>query len=103
MMAKPMMEWVLDTYYKQACQKPTIEKGIKIINGQESEWIGFMESFEIQFPQLRLFSLPSILEDETRTIDLGVEGFEEEAELGYQVIIDEAEKRQAEWRPLKAF
>jgi len=103
MMAKPMMEWVLDTYYKQACQSPTIEKGIKIINGQESDWVEFMECFEGQFPQLRLFSLPSILDDETRTIDLGVEGFVEEAERGYQAIIEEAEKRQAEWRPLKVF
>jgi len=97
------MEWVLDTYYKQACQSPTIEKGIKIINGQESDWVEFMERFEGQFPQLRLFSLPSILDDETRTIDLGVEGLVEEAERGYQAIIEEAEKRQAEWRPLKAF
>lgn len=103
MMAKPMMEWVLDTYYQQACQNPTIEKGIKIINGQESEWVEFMERFETQFPQLRLFSLPSILDDETRTIDLGVEGFADDVELGYQAIMEEAQKRQAEWQPLTLF
>ncbi|MBN2865866.1 MAG: competence/damage-inducible protein A [Thiotrichales bacterium] len=103
MMAKPMMEWVLDTYYQQACQNPTIEKGIKIINGQESEWVEFMEQFETQFPQLRLFSLPSILDDETRTIDLGVEGFADDVELGYQAIMEEAQKRQAEWQPLTLF
>lgn len=103
MMAKPMMEWVLDTYYQQACQKPTLEKGIKIINGQESEWVEFMERFETRFPHLRLFSLPSILDDDTRTIDLGVEGLIDEVELGYQAIIEEAERREADWYPLKTF
>lgn len=100
MMARPMMEWVLDHYYAELKQTPTIEKGIKIIRGQESEWIEFMEAFEKQFPQLRLFSLPSILPDETRTIDLGVEGVPEEAEKGYAVIVAEADKRGAEWHPL---
>lgn len=60
MMAKPMMEWVLNHYYSDCYQTPTIEKGIQILNGQESEWVEFMETFEEQFPQLRLFSLPSI-------------------------------------------
>ncbi len=100
MMARPMMEWVLDHYYAELKKIPTIEKGIKIIRGQESEWIEFMEAFEKQFPQLRLFSLPSILPDETRTIDLGVEGVPEEAEKGFAVIVAEADKRGAEWHPL---
>lgn len=100
MMAKPMMEWVLNTYYQQACQEPTVEKGIKIFNGQESEWIGFMQQFEAQFPQLRLFSLPSIHADDSRTIDLGVEGLESDAQQGYLAIVQEAKKRRAVWQPL---
>lgn len=100
MMAKPMMEWVLNQYYSQNYQSPTIEKGIKLINGQESEWVEFMQTFEKQFPQLRLFSLPSILEDETRTIDLGVEGLEDDVLKGYEALIEEARKRNAEWHPL---
>ncbi|WP_321325215.1 competence/damage-inducible protein A [Thiomicrorhabdus sp.] len=100
MMAKPMMEWVLNHYYSEYYQSPTIEKGIKIFNGQESEWVEFMEQFEEQFPQLRLFSLPSILADETRTIDLGVEGLEVDVLQGYQVIIKEANSRNASWKPL---
>jgi molybdopterin-biosynthesis enzyme MoeA-like protein len=100
MMAKPMMEWVLHHYYKDFFQSPTIEKGIKIINGQESEWVEFMEKFEKQFPQLRLFSLPSIAKDDSRTIDLGVEGLEADVLLGYQTIVDEAEQREAKWQPI---
>lgn len=100
MMAKPMMEWVLEHYYGALKQEPTIEKGIKIIAGQESEWVEFMEQFEDKFPALRLFSLPSILADETRTIDLGVEGIATEVEKGYAAIIAEAERRQAQWQPI---
>ena len=100
MMAKPMMEWVLNQYYRDAFQSPTIEKGIKIFNGHESEWIEFMELFETRFPELRLFSLPSILADDSRTMDLGIEGSEEIVLQGYEVIIAEAEKRAIEWQPL---
>jgi len=100
MMAKPMMEWVLNQYYSDCYQSPTIEKGIKIFNGQESEWIDFMEKFEKQFPQLRLFSLPSIAEDDSRKIDLGVEGLESDVLQGYQVIIEEAKRRDSNWQPL---
>lgn len=100
MMAKPMMEWVLNQYYSQLYQSPTLEMGIKLIHGQESEWIEFMEQFEKQFPSLRLFSLPSIAKDDTRTIDLGVEGPEEQALKGYQTIVEEARRREAEWQPL---
>ncbi len=100
MMAKPMMEWVLNRYYADLYQSPTIEKGIKLINGQESEWVEFMQQFERQFPSLRLFSLPSILADDSRTIDLGVEGLEAEVLLGYQALIEEARRRNAEWQPL---
>ncbi|WP_029406532.1 molybdopterin-binding protein [Thiomicrorhabdus sp. Milos-T2] len=100
MMAKPMMEWVLNHYYCDYFQSPTIEKGIKIQNGQESDWIEFMELFEKQFPSLRLFSLPSIHKDETRTIDLGVEGLEVDVLQGYKAIIEEANARKADWKPL---
>ena len=100
MMAKPMMEWVLNQYYSDYYQSPTIEKGIKILNGQESDWIEFMEKFEAQFPQLRLFSLPSIAEDDSRTIDLGVEGLESDVLQGYKVIVEEAKRRNSTWQPL---
>ena len=97
MMAKPMMEWVLDTYYADYQQVPTVEKAIRLINGQESEWVEFMQQFELDYPNLRLFSLPSIRSDNQRTIELGVEGNESEVLKGYQALVAEAEKRQCEW------
>lgn len=101
-MAKPMMEWILSTHPQLAYREATVEKGIKIFNGQESEWIDFMQQFEVQFPLLRLFSLPSVHADDSRTIDLGVEGLEDEAQQGYLVIVEEAKKRHASWEPLNS-
>lgn len=94
MMAKPMLEWVLDNYYADFFQIPFIEKAVKIDQGHESEWIDFMQDFEEQFPQLRLFSLPSIHKDGRRTIDLGVEGPATIVEEGFALILAEMEKRQ---------
>ncbi len=99
MMAKPMMEWVLDHYYAEYQQTPNIEKAIRLINGQESEWVDFMQQFELDYPKLRLFSLPSISEDDQRTIELGVEGKEVDVLKGYQAIVSEAERRQCQWLP----
>lgn len=100
MMAKPMMEWVLNTYYAEMTFEPKVEKTIRLMDGQESEWITFMEDFEARFPDLRLFSLPSISSSGERTIELGVEGFEVQAEAGLRVLIAEAEKRRATFEVL---
>lgn len=94
MMAKPMMEWVLNHYYADLNFVPKVEKTIRLLNGQESEWVEFMVAFEQQFPQLRLFSLPSIAKNGERTIEMGVEGFPEEAQQGLEVLMAEANRRQ---------
>ena len=95
LMAKPMMEWVLESYYKALQRPPTVEKAIRLLDGQESEWVDFMDWFETAHPDLRLFSLPKIdAETGRRTIELGVEGTPEAAEKGLAAIRQEAEKRQ---------
>lgn len=94
MMAKPMMSWVLNTYYEDLIQPIKVEKAIRLIGGQESEWVDFMENFEARFPQLRLFSLPTISDSGDRSIELGVEGEIEDADNGLKTLIAEAEKRQ---------
>ncbi|GKT11366.1 MAG: hypothetical protein ISEC1_P0330 [Thiomicrorhabdus sp.] len=97
MMAKPMMGWVLDHLYTELFQEIQVEKSIRILEGQESTWVVFMEQFEQDYPNLRLFSLPSIAEDGSRSIELGIEGLEADVHDGLAVIIKEAEHRQCEW------
>jgi molybdopterin-biosynthesis enzyme MoeA-like protein len=100
MMAKPMMAWVLDRYYADYQQRPNIEKAIRLINGQESEWVDFMQQFELDYPSLRLFSLPSISDNDKRSIELGVEGKELDVLQGYKVLTAEAKRRECEWLPV---
>lgn len=100
MMAKPMMAWVLDNHYDLWFQTPTVEQGVRIFNGHESEWIAFMEAFEQQFPELRLFSLPSIREDGRRWIELGIEGIPEKVAEGLETIVSEVTRRNEKWEYL---
>jgi len=93
MMAKGMMQWVLETYYPDWQSTPTVERSVRLIESHESDWIDFMQGFESQFPQLRLYSLPSIRPDGTRHIELGVEGQPEIAETGFAAIMQEVTKR----------
>ena len=97
MMALPMMEWVLEHYYVDLYQAPTIEKSIRIYEGQESAWIDFMRQFEDKYPTLRLFSLPSIQADGSRSVELGVEGLEAEVLEGLACLVKEAESRLCHW------
>lgn len=98
-MSEMMMEWVLETYYKDLFQEPRVEKAIRLINGSESEWLDYMVAFEQRFPNLRLFSLPHIKADDRRFIELGVAGIEREVDLGLQDIIKEADLRGQVWEP----
>ena len=96
-MAKSMMEWVLDHYQMGRFEDVRIEKSIRIVNGHEGDWVVFMEQFERDFPALRLFSLPSMGAEGSRSIELGVEGREAEVMKGMAELINEAESRQCEW------
>lgn len=100
MMAKPMMEWVLDNHYQALFRESNVEHAVLITDGQESEWIEFMERFELRFPALRLFSLPKINKEGRRFIELGVEGKEDQAERGMIEIKAEIERRNMQWEPL---
>ncbi|WP_130538250.1 competence/damage-inducible protein A [Thiomicrorhabdus indica] len=99
-MAEPMMEWVLDNYYSQYFGEQQIEKAILIHDGQESEWIEFMEAFEQEFPELRLFSLPKITDEGKRLIELGAEGQKNLVEQGIKKMVVEVEARGLIWENL---
>jgi len=100
MMAKPMMSWVLEHYNIENRQNMHVEKSIRIMNGHEGDWVAFMEQFEHNFPALRLFSLPSIQEDGSRSFELGVEGESTAVCEGLSVLINEANRRQCQWKKL---
>jgi molybdopterin-biosynthesis enzyme MoeA-like protein len=75
-MAWPMMEWVLDTYYAHLFRKEAyIEKSVIVFGSMEATLTPLMEEVERDHPGVKVFSLPSVDHPQYgRHIDLGVKG-----------------------------
>lgn len=75
-MAGPMVEWVLDTEYRDRFNaRPDIESAIIVWEGLESELLDLMQRIERDYPGIIVFSLPSLgTETKRRHIELGVRG-----------------------------
>jgi molybdopterin-biosynthesis enzyme MoeA-like protein len=72
-MAWPMMEWVLDTHYRQYFHQQTqVESSILVLDAGESQLIDLMNRIVAHYPEAKLFSLPKL--DKRRTIELGLKG-----------------------------
>lgn len=76
-MAWPMIEWVLDTRYRDRFgAEEEIERGMMVTGLNEGTLTPLMDAVEREFPGIRVYSLPRI--DPTRRfhyeIDLGVKG-----------------------------
>ena len=72
-MAWPMMEWILDTYYRHLFpQEINIESAILVQGAGESQLIDLMNMIVQNHPETKLFSLPRL--GTNKTIELGVKG-----------------------------
>ena len=72
-MSHPMVEWVLDTHYSHLFNvQDYIEASILVMDAGESQLIDLMQHILLQYPDLKLFSLPKL--DHRRTTELGVKG-----------------------------
>jgi len=92
-MSWPMMRWVLDTHYPDLLGQPQVVERMIIQNQSESLWVDWMEGFERQFPDLKLYSLPHIGDDASRHIELGCVGTPERAAQGLAAMQAEMERR----------
>jgi molybdopterin-biosynthesis enzyme MoeA-like protein len=73
-MARPMMEWVLDTYYVTLPRDLPTHASVVVYDVAESVLIPWMNEFVARHPDLKLFSLPRTRDDGRREIELGVAG-----------------------------
>ncbi len=75
-MAHPMLEWVLDTYYRERFHAvPEAEQAIIVWEGNEGALLGLMRDVEAGYPGVSVFSLPSFGNASIRRhIELGVRG-----------------------------
>ncbi|MCG2576582.1 molybdopterin-binding protein [Dechloromonas sp. XY25] len=104
-MAHPMIEWALDTFYRDEFQPvaDSVEKAFLLTgpNAYESALLDLMERIVADYPSLRLFSLPSLVGKERRHLELGVEGAPELVDRAMEEIRVEIDRRDIhwEWRP----
>ena len=100
-MAHPMAEWILDTFYAHLFNRnPMVDKAFLLTgpNAYESALLGLMERIVADYPDLRLFSLPSIGPDgQRRHLELGVEGAAERVDQAMDEIRQEVERRGISW------
>lgn len=75
-MAHPMLEWVLDSYYRERFSaQAEAEAAIVVWEGNEGTLLPLMRRIEADHPGIRVFSLPSLGTAEVpRHIELGVRG-----------------------------
>lgn len=100
-MAHPMVEWVLDTFYADFFAPAAMaEKAFWLTGAKayESALLDLMEDIVARYPTLRLFSLPSIVDQERRHLELGVEGAPELVDQAMEEIRVEVEKRGIYWQ-----
>jgi len=87
-MAWPMIEWVLDTRYRQLFDRDRwAEASIIVYEAGESMLIPTMEAVERSFDKLKAFSLPSMGPNASRRhVELGVRGDPAQVELAIETI-----------------
>jgi molybdopterin-biosynthesis enzyme MoeA-like protein len=100
-MAWPMIEWVLDTYYRALFrQQAYLEKSVIVLGAVEAALTPLMEEIERDHPAIKVFSLPSVDHPQWgRHIDLGVKGDPQAVEPAYQQLRRSLAERGAELGP----
>jgi molybdopterin-biosynthesis enzyme MoeA-like protein len=94
-MAWPMLEWVLDTHYRECFRSGAeIELALIVWEGLEGHLLDLMRRIESEFAGVTVFSLPSLgSETLRRHIELGVRGTPALAEAAFASMRAELERR----------
>ncbi|MBI3283276.1 MAG: competence/damage-inducible protein A [Burkholderiales bacterium] len=101
-MAWPMMEWVLDTYYPHLFhQQPHAEQAVLVYEIMEATLTPLMEALEADYPLIKIFSLPSVGNaQQRRHIELGVKGESQQVAAAFAQMRQALDGLQAEYVPL---
>lgn len=99
-MAWPMIEWALDIHYAHLFRRvPRLEQAVLVFGIAESTLTPLMESIESEFPQVKVFSLPSVGDATIRRhIELGVKGEPAQVVAAFEKMLAGLERLQAEYQ-----
>lgn len=97
-MAKPMMEWVLDSYYESMRpSEPNIEKSAWVFDQPESELIDLMNQILVKYPEVKLASLPKADERHSR-IDLAIKGKSKDVETAFAFLLASLDRESIKYK-----
>jgi molybdopterin-biosynthesis enzyme MoeA-like protein len=101
-MAWPMIAWVLDTHYAGLFHaEARAERALLVYEQAEATLTPLMEALQASYPGVRVFSLPSVGDAQTRRhIELGVKGQPEQVDLAFAAMRAELDRVGAEYHPL---
>ena len=100
-MAWPMVEWVLDTHYRDLfSDAPAVEQLLRVVGKPESDLIPLMESVLAQVPGIKLASLPSTTD--RQLIELGVKGQSQAVETAMAMLLQGLDALGARWSRVQA-
>ncbi|MDF1588436.1 MAG: molybdopterin-binding protein [Gammaproteobacteria bacterium] len=95
-MAWPMVEWVLDTLYRDLRNlAPSVEQIIFVYNARESELLDVMTQIVQQFPELRLSSLPHL--GKKNHIEMSLRGHAEHVDAAMKILKSAIECAKFSW------
>jgi molybdopterin-biosynthesis enzyme MoeA-like protein len=102
-MAWPMVEWVLETRYRERFNAVREEeRAIRVWKGMEGELLDLMRRVEASYPGLVVFSLPSFGSQTVRRhVELGVRGTPEAAAAAMAEIEAEVAARGFDYDPVQ--
>jgi molybdopterin-biosynthesis enzyme MoeA-like protein len=100
-MAWPMIEWVLDTHHADLFNRePRSERAVLVYEAAESALTPLMVALETSFPGIKVFSLPSVGDAQTRRhIELGVKGSPDQVEPAFSRLCAGLDALRAEYHP----
>jgi molybdopterin-biosynthesis enzyme MoeA-like protein len=98
-MAWPMMEWVLDTWYRHLQHRDRrIERALIVHFNSESRLLDLMQRIERDYPGVRIFSLPAAAGTSPRPqIELGAKGEADQVESAILEMRTELSLRGIAW------
>ena len=98
-MAWPMLEWVLDTHYAHLVNhSPAAEQALLVYGQPESALTPLMETLELRYAPVKVFSLPSVGTATSRPhIELGVKGDPTLLDDAFGALCAELDRLQAEY------
>ena len=98
-MAWPMLDWVLATRYPGLAALGSGERSIVVFGAGEGQLIDLMNDCVARYPQLKLFSLPTMVTEGRRRIELGVRGEIAAADAALADLVVGIEAAGFRWEP----